>query len=148
MKRLPRELWFLHTWAPKLSITPLVRDEREVMVQRTHDAPNMSKFACQLAPALQPGEVGRIGYSCEGGAFVDEFYWRVNVPRYTRHLTLQVRHEAATLSRCSATEDLPDGSELVATDDILWDQGEEAVSMTVTRDYLTPNQAVTLRWEI
>jgi hypothetical protein len=43
---------------------------------------------------------------------------------------------------------MPDGSEVVATDDILWDYEGGDVTMTLTRDYLHSNQALTLRWEI
>lgn len=59
-----------------------------------------------------------------------------------------MKHEGAALLRCSAVEELQDGSEVFATDEILWDYEASDVTMTVTRDYLQPNQALTLRWEI
>jgi hypothetical protein len=147
LRRLPLEFWFKHTsrvlavWA-----TPL--DDHKVMIQRTHDTPGMSKFACQFSPAIDPGDTARFEYRCTGGCFLDELYWRQTAPRPTRHLTLNVRHERASLLRCSAIEELPDGSEVVATDDILWDYEGADVTMTLTRDYLHSNQALTLRWEI
>jgi hypothetical protein len=148
LRRVPREIWFKHTAAPLLTISPIPLDGRRLMIQRIHDVANMAKFACQLAPAVEPGDLARFGYSCTGGRFVDEFYWRQAVTRHTRHLTITVRHEDAALLRCSAVEELQDGSEVFATDEILWDYEGSDVTMTVTRDYLQPNQALTLRWEI
>lgn len=148
LRRIPRELWFKHTAGSALTISPIPLDGRRLMIQRTHDAANMSKFACQFAPAVEPGEIARFGYSCTGGRFVDEFYWRQAVARHTRHLTISVKHEGATLLRCNAIEELQDGSEVFVPDELLWDYEESDVSMTVTRDYLQPNQALTLRWEI
>jgi hypothetical protein len=43
------------------------------MLQRTHDATHIAKFACQFAPAVEPGELAHFGYSCLGGRFVDAF---------------------------------------------------------------------------
>jgi hypothetical protein len=147
LKRLNRETWFKHTSGP-LSIKSVPLDARKVMIQRTHDATQMTKFACQFSPAVLPGEVARVGYTCTGGLFVDEHYWRHSITRHTRHVTINVRHEGASLLRCSAIETLTDGSEVFATDDILWDQEGDALTMTVARDYLSPDQALTLRWEI
>jgi hypothetical protein len=48
---------------------------------------------------------------------------------------------------CSAIEQLQDGSETFATDEIFWDQEGPDVTITVTRDYLGAGQALTLRWE-
>jgi hypothetical protein len=147
LRRLPLEFWFKHTsGALAISATPL--DEHKVMIQRTHDAPSMSKFACQFSPAIEPGDTARFEYRCTGGCFLDELYWRQTVPRPTRHLTVNIRQEQASLLRCSAIEEMPDGSEVVATDDILWDYEGADVTMTLTRDYLHSNQALTLRWEI
>jgi hypothetical protein len=72
----------------------------------------------------------------------------MNVPRYTRHLTIKVHQEGASVSECSAIEEAVDGSPVFVTDDVLWDQTDSGVTMTVTRDYLCPNQALTLKWEI
>jgi hypothetical protein len=148
LRRLPREIWFKHAVPAGLTIAPIQLDARRLMIQRTHDATNLAKFGCQLQPAVEPGDMTRFGYSCTGGRFVDELYWRQAVTRHTRHLTITVKQEAATLLRCSAVEEMQDGSEVYATDEILWDYEGEDVTMTVTRDYLQPNQALTLRWEI
>jgi hypothetical protein len=148
LRRVPREIWFKHAAAPGLTIAPIQLDGRRLMIQRTHDAATMSKFGCQFRPAVDPGDMARFGYSCTGGRFIDEFYWRQAVTRHTRHLTISVKQEGVTLLRCSAVEELQDGSEVYATDEILWDYEGQDVTMTVTRDYLQPNQALTLRWEI
>ena len=147
LRRFSRELWFEHTSAP-LAITATPLDGRKLMIQRTHDTPGMSKFACQFAPAVEPGDTIHFEYTCTGGCFLDDHYWRQAILCPTRHLTLSIRHEQASLLRCSAIEEMPDGSEVVATDDILWDYEGADLTMTLTRDYLHPNQALTLRWEI
>lgn len=69
LRRIPRELWFKHTAGPSLTISPIPLDGRRLMIQRTHDAANMSKFACRFAPAVEPGDLARFGYSCTGGPF-------------------------------------------------------------------------------
>ena len=147
LRRFSRELWLEHTNGP-LAITATPLDGRKLMIHRTHDTPGMSKFACQFAPAVEPGDTVHFEYSCTGGCFLDDHYWRQAILCPTRHLTVSVRHEQASLLRCSAIEEMPDGSEVVATDDILWDYEGADVTMTLTRDYLHPNQALTLRWEI
>jgi hypothetical protein len=148
LTRIAREVWFEHTNGP-LTITPITEGDRRIMIQRVHDTANLSKFACQLSPPLQPGETAMIGYVCEGGRFVEDHYWRQNIPRYTRQLTIRVRHRGAgQLIRCMATEEHDDGSENSAADGIMWDYEDDDVVLTLTRDYLHPNQAVTLRWEI
>jgi len=147
LRRFSRELWFKHTsGALAISATPL--DDHKVMIQRTYDAPGKSRFACQFSPAIEPGDTVRFEYSCTGGCFLDELFWRQAILRPTRHFTIDVRHQQASLLRCSAIEEMPDGSEVVATDDILWDYEGADVTMTLTRDYLHPNQALSLRWEI
>ncbi|TMK48302.1 MAG: hypothetical protein E6G66_10300 [Actinobacteria bacterium] len=147
LRRLQRELWFLHT-SGGLAIWASPLDDHKVMIQRTYDAPGKSRFACQFSPAIEPGDTVHFEYSCTGGCFLDELFWRQAIPRPTRHLTISVRHQQASLLRCSAIEEMPDGSEVVATDDILWDYEGADVTMTLTRDYLHPNQALTLRWEV
>jgi hypothetical protein len=90
-----------------------------------------------------------VQYTCEGGRFVEDHYWRQSVPRYTRHLTINLKHRhAGRLVGCTATEEHPDGAENSATEELLWDYEGEDVVITLTRDYLRPGQAVTLRWEI
>src|SRR5437764_8225048 len=55
LRRLPLELWLKHTsGALAIWATPL--DDRKIMIQRIHDAPSMSKFACQFSPAIEPGD--------------------------------------------------------------------------------------------
>jgi hypothetical protein len=146
LRRIPRQIWFEHTNEPRLKIAPIVIDGRRFMIQRTHDTAQLSKFACQFSPAIEPGGFVRFGYSCLGGCFLED-YWRQDITRPTRHGTITVRHRRSTLLGCSAIEQLQDGSEAFATDEILWDQEGPDVTITVTRDYLASGQALTLRWE-
>jgi hypothetical protein len=145
--RMRREVWFEHTTGP-LTITPAPESDRRVVIQRTHDTTNLSKFAYQISPPLRPGESARIGYLVDGGQFKDDHYWRETMRRYVRHYTLRIRHEGIQLSGCTASEEHPDGSENSATDSLMWDYDDQAAVMTVTRDYLRPNQAITLRWDV
>jgi hypothetical protein len=148
LTRLSRELWFEHT-SGRLDIRPLRESTRRVGIQRKHDTPNLSKFACQLSPAIQPGESAVIGYVCEGGRFEDALYWRQGVNRYTRHFTLNLRHgDAGDLISCSAVEEHADGLENSATEELIWDYEGDDVIITLTRDYLRPGQSVTLRWTV
>jgi hypothetical protein len=146
--RLPRELWFVYTTGP-LVIEPVCEGKRRVAIQRVHDTPTLAKFACQISPAIQPGETGVVGYECRGGQFRELLYWRQSLQRYTRHFTIRLRHRGAgTLTSCSAVEEHPDGSESFALEDLIWDYDGDDIVMTVTRDYLRPNQCVTLRWDV
>jgi len=148
LTRLSRDLWFQYT-SGELTIRPLADSTRRVAIQRIHDAPNLAKFACQLSPAIQPGESAVVGYTCEGGRFEDALYWRQAVPRYTRHFTINLRHgDAGDLISCSAVEEHDDGSENSATEELIWDDEGDDVIITLTRDYLRPNQSVTLRWTV
>jgi hypothetical protein len=52
------------------------------------------------------------------------------------------------LVTCTAAEEYDDGSEISANDSLTWDYDESDIALTLTRDYLRPNQAVTLRWEV
>ena len=148
MTRLAREVWF-ETTRDRLTINPINDPDHRVMIQRRHDTANLSKFACQISPPLQPGQTATIGFTCEGGRFVHDHYWRQSIPRYTRHYTLRIRHQGAgQLVRCEATEEDPNGSEISADDDLVWDyDGDDAV-MTLTRNHLRPNQSLTLRWDV
>ena len=147
--RFVREMWFEHTeGAPGIAPTPRT-DGRQMAIKIVHDVPSMTKFACQLSPAVQPGETGVVGYMCKGGQFVSDHYWRQSIPRYTRRFTLALRHRGVRpLIHCGATEELPDGSEVSTAQDIVWDHEGDDVVLTHTRDYLQPNQAVTVRWEV
>ena len=147
--RFVREMWFEHTrGAP--SITPTTRtDGRQMTIKPVHNVPSMTKFACQLSPPVRPGETGVIGYVCHGGRFVSDHYWRQSFPRYTRRFTMTLRHRGVRpLVHCGAMEEHPDGSEDSSANDLVWDHDGDDVVLTHTRDYLQPNQAVTVRWEV
>ncbi|GAA3214712.1 hypothetical protein [Actinocorallia longicatena] len=148
LTRVARELWFENTKGP-LTITPTADSERRLMIQRVHDTANLSKFACQISPPLQPGESAVVGFTCEGGQFVEDHYWRQAISRPVRHLEISVRHHGAgRLVRCTATEEHPDGAENSADDSLVWDYEADDVVMTLTREHLRPSQAVTLRWDV
>ncbi len=146
--RLARELWFEEA-DTGLKIAPLRTEGRRVAIQRIHDTANLAKFACQISPPIQPGEVAEVAYTAHGGRFVESTYWRQGIPRFTRHLTIRLRHRnVPELVSCMALEEHADGSENSVTDELLWDYEDKDVVATLTCDYLRPNQAVTLRWEI
>jgi hypothetical protein len=148
IKRLTRELWFETTDGP-LTIEPSPSNDRKVAIQRTHDMNNLSKFACHISPGIASGEVATISYLCRGGQFVHDHYWRQAVPRYTRHLTLNIRHRGVDmLLNCTAIEEQADGSEVSATEDLVCTDDAGDALITVTRNYLQPSQAITLRWEV
>jgi hypothetical protein len=148
LTKLARELWFEHLTGP-LVITPTTDPQRHIAIQRVHDTATMAKFACQISPAIRPGETGVIGYTSEGGQFLDDHYWREALRRYTRHLTIQLRHRGGEqLTVCTAIEEHADGSENSATEELMWDYDGDDVVITLMRDYLNPNQAVTLRWAV
>jgi hypothetical protein len=148
LARIPRELWFEHTRGP-LTILPLSDGDYRVAIERIHDTASLAKFACRVSPPIRTGEVATLGYTCEGGRFVSDHYWRQSFPRYTRHLTLRLRHRGARqLAICTAVEEHADGSENSATEDLMWDYEDEDVVITLTRDYLHSGQAVTLRWDV
>lgn len=71
------------------------------------------------------------------------------MPRYTRHLTVTIRHSGVhMLLNCIAVEEHADGSEVSATEHLVCTDDDGAALITLTRDYLQPSQAVTLRWEV
>jgi len=148
LTKLAREQWFEHTTGP-LVITPRSEGDHRVAIQRVHDTGDLAKFACQVSPALRPGETGVVGYSCAGGRFLGDHYWREALRRYTRHFTIRLRHRGGgQLAVCTAVEEHPDGSENSATEQLMWDYDGDDVVITLTRDYLSPNEAVTLRWAV
>jgi hypothetical protein len=150
LTRMPRELWFQYADGP-LTITPVeTAGKHRMVIQRIHDSPNLAKFACRLSPAVQPGDSASTAFVCTGGQFVDAYYWRQNIYRYTRHLTIVIRHRGMRdyLRECNAVEELPDGAENSASDSLTWDYDDRDVVITLTRDYLHPTQAVTVRWDI
>lgn len=147
LTRLARELWFEHTRG-QLVLTPIDPPNRRITIQRLHDTASLAKFACHVSPAIKPGESAVIAYTCTGGQFVSDHYWRQALPRYTRQLTISLRHGGAgQLIDCSATEEHADGSENSVGDGLTWDYEPDGLTMTLTRDYLRPGQAVTLRWK-
>ena len=148
VKRLMTELWFENTDGP-LAIEPSPSNERKIAIQRTHDMNNLSKFACHISPPIECGEVATISYVCRGGQFVHDHYWRQALRRYTRHLTLNIRHRGVhMLLNCTTIEEQADGSEVSATEDLVCTDDAGDALITVTRNYLQPSQAVTLRWEV
>lgn len=148
IKRLTRELWF-ETTDGSLVIEPSPGNDRKVAIQRTHDMNHLSKFACHISPGIDSGDVATIWYFCRGGRFVHDHYWRQAVPRYTRHLTLNIRHRGVhMLLNCTAIEEQADGSEVSAIEDLVCTDDDGDALISVTRDYLQPSQAVTLRWEV
>lgn len=145
--RFPQEIWFEHTDG-SLRIRPGPGADRRIMIQRVHDTPNLSKFACQISPPIMAGEWATVSYVCEGGRFVEDHYWRQIIPRHARHFTLRVTHHGVgQLVNCAAIEEHPNGSENSADDTLIWDYDGDTALMTLTRDYLRPNQAMTLRWD-
>jgi hypothetical protein len=147
--RIVRESWFEYTDGG-LSIAPVNEgNDRRIAIQRLHETPTMVKMACQISPAIQPGERAILRYVVKGGQFRDHLYWRQTIRRYTRHLTISLRHQGVgLLTSCSAIEEHPDGAENSASEELLWDYDGNDVTITLTRDYLRPNQSITLRWEV
>lgn len=151
IKRLTRELWFETTNGP-LVIESSPSNDRKVAIQRTHDMNNLSKFACHISPGIDSSDIATISYFCRGVQFVHDHYWRQAVPHYTRHLTLNIRHRGVhmlhMLLNCTAIEEQADGSEISAIEDLVCTDDDGDALITLTRDYLQPSQAVTLRWEV
>ncbi|MHC1561809.1 hypothetical protein ACR9E3_22850 [Actinomycetospora sp. C-140] len=148
IKRMHREQWFETTDGP-LRIEPDPSADRKMSIQRIHDTANMSKFALVCSPAIEPGEIGTLAYSVRGGRFTHDHFWRQASPRHSRHFTLNIRHHGVDmLVGCSAVEDKVDGSQVSAIDDLVCDDEDGSAFMTVTRDYLQPGEAVTVRWEV
>lgn len=148
VSRIAREVWFEHT-PSTISIKPIDDAARKVLIQRIHDTPGLAKFACQISPPIQPGETGVVAYTCSGGQFISDHYWRQSLPRYTRHVTIALHHRAVgRLLGYSAVEEQQNGSENSVTEDLLWDNDGDDVIVTLTRDYLRPGQSLTMRWEV
>jgi transcriptional regulator with XRE-family HTH domain len=147
VSRLNAELWFEHTDGP-LKITPFGEGDHRVVIQRKHDTSTMSAFACLISPAIQPEYTAVVGYTCEGCRFINDHYWRQFISRYTRQLTVRLRHRASQLVSCTAVEEHPDGTENSATEALEWREHDGSVDLSLIRRNLKPNQAVTLRWEV
>ncbi len=145
--RLTRELWFVHTDGP-LQIKPLLEGRHRTIIQPLATTPSLTKFACQISPALQPGDTAVVGYTCHGGRFVDEWYWREAIRRHTRYATMTMRRlGGGKLIDCSATVELSDGSHRSGAEGLVWDYDQRDLLITLTSDYLNPNQALVLRWD-
>ena len=147
INRAPRDLWFQHSRG-RLTLVALREGPTKNAIQRMHTADNIAKFACQLSPPIEPGEAATFGYTCSGAEFQKDFYWRQAFARYTRQYTLRVRHKGlGSLAGITASEELPDGTELLARQSVEWDYDGDDVVMTFTRDHLQPNQYATLEWD-
>jgi hypothetical protein len=150
--RLTRELWFEHTAGP-LVIAALPVDEddpdaRNLIIKKIHQSTLNAHYACQVFPAVQPGESATIAYTCTGGRFVDAFYWRQSVLVPTEELRMRlVHHGIRQLTECAGIEERADGSELSVADSIAWNRTDAVVVVELTRRNLAINQAVTLRWD-
>jgi transcriptional regulator with XRE-family HTH domain len=145
--RLSRELWFEHTNG-SLDLQAVSPPDRSIIIQRVHDTQLNAKFACQILPALQPGESTSVGYTCTGGRFVYDHYWRQSVTHPTNELIIRLRHHGIdTVTRCSALEERPDGSELSAAESLILHRDSDGIIIELTRRNLLPNQSVTLRWD-
>jgi hypothetical protein len=147
VRRMIPEQWFENTHG-RLRIEPHPSSDREVSIQRLHDAAGMSKFACMFSPAIGPGQVGTIAYTTHGGRFLHDHYWRQSASRYTRRMTLSITHCGVDmLVNCTAIVDRNDGSQSSAIENLVCACGDGAALITLTQDYLQPNDAVTIRWE-
>lgn len=146
--RLPREMWFEQT-AGDIRIEPSANSDRQVIIQRIHDTASMAKFACQLFPALAPGESATVGYRCEGGRFTHDHYWRQSIVRPTGAYTLTVRqHGVKRIQRCSLIRERADGSEVIATDSLALAAQNGVLTLQLRQQNLSVGEAVTLRWEV
>jgi hypothetical protein len=148
LTRVARDLWFENTTG-KLDLRVVPTEGRRVAIQRLHDTASSSQFALQFSPPVLPGESAVASWTCEGVRFIKDHYWRQTIPRHARHLTILVRHrEGQSLASCSAVETRPDGGENSIEQSLMWDYEGDDVVLTVTHDYLSPGQWVTLRWEV
>ncbi len=148
ISRLSWDIWFKNTYA-NVNVTPGASNSRNTRIAVMHDTANLAKFASLISPPVEPGDTARVSYVCRGGSFTDSLYWRQNIPRHTRHFTLTIRHcSPDRLVGCAAIEEFPDGSERSAMECLIWDTSDEVHLLRLTRDYLKPGQAMTLRWEI
>lgn len=148
LTRLRRDLWFEKT-SGSLNVIPVQQDDHGVMIQPIHCTPSMAKFACQIFPAVQPGESVSFGYQCANGVFIGAYYWRETITRFTRQFKLQVTQSGVErLAACSATVEHPDGRENSAAEDLAWRTDDNSVTLSLQQEFLQPNHAVALRWDI
>ncbi|NUS45486.1 MAG: hypothetical protein HOQ24_17565 [Mycobacteriaceae bacterium] len=143
---LAREMWFQRTQGA-LDVAVAQQFSDRVRIEKQHEAGNLVKFACRLTPALGPGGIATVEYTCTGGILGDDRCWRQEVRNYTRHLTMTVSVPGADAPpACTVIEEHPDGAEYASVDDLLTDGDADTTTVTVTRDYLRPGQALTLHW--
>jgi len=150
--RLIRELWFEHASGPLLieAVPPDEDDEnaRNLMIKKVHQSRLNAHYTCQVLPAVQPGGSATIAYTCTGGQFVDDFYWRQSVLVPTNELRIRLTHRGIRqLTECAAIEERADGSELSVADSIAWKRADDAVVVELVRKDLAVNQALLLRWD-
>ncbi len=142
------DIWFKHAYE-KVGVTANRSCSRNTKIAIKQDAVNLAKFATLVSPSISPGDTARISYSCHGGLFTDSLYWRQNIPRDVRHFTLTVKQRVSNeLLSCSATEELPDGSERSAMEGLVWDTRDGYHTIRITHDHLERNQAITISWEL
>jgi DNA-binding XRE family transcriptional regulator len=148
LTRFRRDLWFEKTAAP-LKVTAIPHGEHRLMIQPIHFTPSLAKFACQIAPNVQPGGSATFGYRCTGGLFAEDHYWREVVTRYTRKFSIQVTQRGVTrLAACNAVVEHPDGRENSAAEELTWREGEGVITLNLQQEFLLPNHALALRWDI
>ena len=148
LSSLSWDIWFKYAHE-KIGIVTNKNCSRNTKIVVKHDTVNLAKFATLVSPSISPGDTARISYSCHGGLFTDSLYWRQNIPRDVRHFTLTARQRVSNeLLSCSATEELPDGSERSAMEGLTWDTSDGCHTVRVSRDHLERNQAITIRWEL
>ncbi|GAA2112191.1 hypothetical protein [Actinomadura alba] len=145
ISRMTREVPFEHTGGP-LAVSPTPDSDRRMEFQPMNGGSAPARFTFEISPPLRPGDQARVGHLCENGRFDGDHRWRQVIRHHTRHYTLRIRQMNVQLADCSAVEEHPDGSETPATDGLIWDYDGDDVVITVTRDYLRPGQALTLRW--
>jgi hypothetical protein len=145
--RFTRELWFAIADGP-LQVTPVPGEDRNVLIHRTHETPAHLAYACQVSPALQPGETATVAYTCTGGVFGAEHYWRQAIVSHVEDYEIRVRLRGVDqLTACTAIEERADGSEVSATETLVWRRDGDDLVIELTRKGLEPNQFVTLRWD-
>lgn len=145
--RISHELWFEYTDG-SLRLAPVNQRGQQLLIKEKHGAPNLANFSIHISPEIGVGEMGVVEFVCEGPRFIQEHYWRQCMMRYVRHLNIELHHHGVQLVTCSAVEEYTDGTEANIDDSIIRENNGNDVMLTVARDYLRPNQYVTLRWEV
>src|SRR4029453_14292213 len=82
VNRAPRDLWFQHSRG-RLELVALREGPTKNAIQGLPTADNVPQFACQLSPAIEPGESASFGYTCSSAEFQKDLYWRQAFARYT-----------------------------------------------------------------